>query len=64
MGKAKRKPRPSPARYYWWISDGCWDCKDRNNCNQCKRMKEQVAEEKQKRKRKEKERLRRWVGDE
>jgi len=39
MGKAKRKPRPSPPNWYWWDSDNCWDCKNRNNCNSCKRMK-------------------------
>ena len=36
MGKAKRKPRPSMPDWYWWEQDGCWFCKNRNNCNQCK----------------------------
>ena len=23
--------------YWWWLGmDGCWFCKNRNNCNQCK----------------------------
>ncbi len=35
MGKA----RPSPPHWYWADSDGCWDYKNRNNCNGCKRMK-------------------------
>lgn len=36
MGKAKRKPRPSIPDYEWLDRDGCWFCKNRNNCNQCK----------------------------
>lgn len=35
MGKAKRKPRPSMPHWYWLGQDGCWFCKNRNNCNQC-----------------------------
>lgn len=34
-----RKPRPSPPKWYWWDSDYCWDCTNRRNCNQCKRLK-------------------------
>ncbi len=23
--------------YWWWLDqDGCWFCKRKNNCNQCK----------------------------
>lgn len=36
MGKTKRKPRPAMPDWYWWGQDGCWFCKNRNNCNQCK----------------------------
>lgn len=36
MTKAKRKPRPSMPRWYWLVQDGCWFCKSKNNCNQCK----------------------------
>lgn len=36
MGKAKRKPRPSMPLWWWYGQDGCWFCKQRNNCNQCK----------------------------
>lgn len=36
MGKAFRKPRPSMPRWYWLGQDGCWFCKNRNNCGQCK----------------------------
>lgn len=31
-----RKPRPSMPYWYWLGQDGCWFCKNRNNCNQCK----------------------------
>ena len=54
MGKAFRKPRPSPAKWYWWDSDNCYGCKNRRNCNQCKQMKRQKAYEREKRERKEK----------
>lgn len=36
MGKAKRKPRPAMPHWYWLGQDGCWFCKNRNNCNSCK----------------------------
>ena len=36
MGKAKRKPRPSMPDWYWYEQDGCWFCRNNNNCNQCK----------------------------
>lgn len=36
MGKAKRKPKPSMPKWYWMDQDGCWYCKNKNNCNQCK----------------------------
>lgn len=36
MGKPKRKPRPSMPQWWWLGQDGCWFCKNRNNCNQCK----------------------------
>ena len=52
MGKAKRKPRPQPAKWYWWDTDNCWDCNHPNNCNQCKRLKQQRAYERGKRERK------------
>lgn len=57
MGKAMRKPRPSPAKWYWWDSDNCYGCKNRNNCNQCKILKRQRAYERDKRKRKEENRI-------
>lgn len=52
MGKAKRKPCPQPAKWYWWDTDNCWDCNHRNNCNQCKRLKQQRAHEREKKERK------------
>lgn len=40
MGKAKRKPRPEQPAWFWFDSDNCWCCKNRNNCGQCKRLKQ------------------------
>lgn len=57
MGKPFRKPRPSPPHWHWWDSDGCWWCKNRNNCNQCKTLKRVRAEQQAKQKRKEKQHL-------
>lgn len=42
MGKAKRKPRPSMPHWYWLGQDGCWFCKNQNNCNQCKPNREHM----------------------
>lgn len=37
MGKnAYRKPRPSIPNWAWYDRDGCWCCKNTNNCNSCK----------------------------
>ncbi len=36
MGKAIRKPKPSMPGWWWMGQDGCWFCKHKNNCNQCK----------------------------
>lgn len=44
MSKAKRKPRPSMPRWYWLGQDGCWFCRNRNNCNQCKANREYVKD--------------------
>lgn len=44
MGKAKRKPRPSMPDWFWWGQDGCWFCKQRNNCNQYKANREYAKE--------------------
>lgn len=52
MGKAKRKPRPQPPRWYWWDTDNCWDCNHPNNCNQCKRLKQNRVKEREKMERK------------
>lgn len=52
MGKPKRKARPSPAEWYWWDSDFCWRCKNKNNCNQCKILKVQKIQEQERRERK------------
>lgn len=36
MGKAKRKPKPSMPRWFWYMMDGCWFCNTPNNCNRCR----------------------------
>lgn len=50
----KRKLRPEPP--WWWTldNDNCWLCKNRNNCNGCKLLKEQQAIERKRRDRKRK----------
>ena len=50
MGKAKRKKRPQPPRWWTLDNDNCWFCKNRNNCGNCKLLKEQRAIERRKRK--------------
>ena len=50
MGKAKRKPRPQPPYYFWLDADGCWFCKNKNNCNNCKALKRQRAKDREERK--------------
>lgn len=37
MRKKRRKP-PQMPKWFWWCMDGCWCCKDRNNCNNCKEV--------------------------
>ena len=56
MGKNTlyRKPRPSVPLWVFFDLDGCWLCKNRNNCNNCKIMKEYNAEFRARRKRKDK----------
>lgn len=50
MGKPKRKPRPQPPGYFWLDVDGCWFCKNKNNCNNCKVLKRQRAKDREERK--------------
>lgn len=55
MGKLKkRKQKPQPPKWLWEHIDGCWFCKNRSNCSNCKVMKSYVAEQKKKIERKEK----------
>lgn len=54
MSKKFRKPRPSPPHWYWWDSDNCWCCNNRNNCSGCKRLKMVKAIENERRRKKEK----------
>lgn len=50
MSKIKhRKARPQPPRYYWLDTDNCWPCKNRNNCNGCKVLKNYITEKGKKR---------------
>lgn len=42
MGKARRKMHPQPPRWWTLDNDNCWFCKkNRNNCGNCKLLKEQ-----------------------
>lgn len=43
MGKARRKMRPQPPRWWTLDNDNCWFCKNRNNCGNCRLLKEQQA---------------------
>ena len=43
MGKAKRKMRPQTLRWWTLDNDNCWYCKNRNNCGNCRLLKEQQA---------------------
>lgn len=49
MGKAKRKPLPQPPHHWWLTTDGCWFCKNKNNCNSCKALKEQSVSDRRRR---------------
>ena len=37
--KRKRKPKPAPPKWYFYDTDNCWDCNNRNGCGGCKRLK-------------------------
>ena len=63
MPKKKwRKPRPQPPNYYWYDTDGCWGCPDRNGCSGCKRLKTYIHEQ-QRTKRKVKRELKRMFDN-
>ena len=51
IGKAKRRHRPSPPHWWFLENDNCWFCKNRNNCNGCKLLKEQQSIENKRRSR-------------
>lgn len=40
----KRKPRPQPPRYFWWDTDNCWRCKNRNGCSGCRFLVKYIKE--------------------
>lgn len=37
-----RKAQPSPPRYFWWDTDSCHFCKNRNNCRNCSYIKKYI----------------------
>lgn len=61
MGKAFRKPVPSPPHWYFLDMDNCYCCKNRNNCNGCSLLKANRSEQMEKQKRAEKGELRKYV---
>ena len=50
MQKRYRKIRPNPPRWSFLTSQGmgedCYKCRNTNGCNNCKRVKNQVQEQK------------------
>lgn len=46
MRKKIRKKRPQPPKYFWYDTDNCYACKNRNNCSGCKFLKEYIHEHK------------------
>lgn len=38
------KPHPSMPYWYWLGTDGCWFCKNKNNCNNCGIIKKDIKE--------------------
>ena len=50
MSKKLRKPRPQPPKYYWYDTDNCWRCKNKNTCSGCKFLKRYIAEGKHRKK--------------
>ena len=50
MSNKKRKPTPSPPKWFWCDSDNCWDCNcNHKGCRNCKRLKQLSAKQKKKR---------------
>ena len=35
MGKVKHRKPPTMPHWWWFDSDGCWFCKNRNGCSNC-----------------------------
>lgn len=57
MSRKIRKPRPQPPKWAWYDLDGCWFCKNKNNCSNCKIMKSYVVKQRKKLERKEKKKM-------
>ena len=50
MSNKKRKPTPSPPKWFWWDSDNCWDCNcNHKGCRNYKRLKQLSTQQKKKR---------------
>lgn len=50
----KRKQRPSMPYYWWFDVDGCWFCKNKNACSNCKVARRYLKSKYNKRKRRRK----------
>lgn len=50
MSKKWRKPPEAP-HHFWLGQDGCWFCKNQNNCNRCRVVIKAINEGKQRRER-------------
>lgn len=49
MSNKKRKPTPSPPKWFWWDSDNCWNYNcNHKGCRNCKRLKKVSAQQKKK----------------
>ena len=40
--KNHKKILPQPPKYLWFVEDFCWNCKNRNNCNRCRKATREV----------------------
>lgn len=53
MGKIKHRKQKPSMPYWWWLDvDGCWFCKNQNNCGNCKAAKKNIKEKRRRDKRK------------
>lgn len=59
-----RKLRPSVPHWVWLELDGCWFCENRNNCNQCKLMKQYASKAREEREREDKRKIAKEIREE